>query len=160
MALQRLTIELTHVVEGVRERFRGLEIARVIGDYHKRKLVDAAHRARITELGELIDRMGPVNVDAMREHAEAESASPITTQKKDLEKALDDLEKAIAQMNKESKRLFRRPSRASTPASRCSSPRCSAAAPPSCGSPTPTTCWRRASRSSRSRPARSSATSS
>ena len=47
MALQRLTIELTHVVEGVRERFRGLEIARIIGDYHKRKLVDAAHRARM-----------------------------------------------------------------------------------------------------------------
>jgi chromosome segregation protein len=108
MALQRLTIELTHVVEGVRERFRGLEIARIIGDYHKRKLVDAAHRARITELGELIDRMGPVNVDAMREHAEAETRfTYYDSQKKDLEKALDDLEKAIAQMNKESKRLFR-----------------------------------------------------
>ncbi|MFO0760877.1 MAG: chromosome segregation protein SMC [Byssovorax sp.] len=108
MALQRLTIEHAHVVDGVRERFRGLDLARVIGDYHKRALVDAAHRARITELGELIDRMGPVNVDALREHAEAEKRHTYYAgQKKDLEQALDDLEKAIAQMNKESKRLFR-----------------------------------------------------
>lgn len=161
MALQRLTIELTHVVEGVRERFRGLEIAHVIGDYHKRKLVDAAHRARITELGELINRMGPVNVDAMREHAEAETRfTYYDSQKKILEKALDDLKKAIAQMNKESKRLFRTTFEGINARFKMLFPRCSAAAPPSCGSPTPTTCWRRASRSSRSRPARSSATSS
>ena len=108
MALQRLTIERTHVIEGVRERFRGLELARVIGDYHKRPLVDAAHRSRITELGELLDRMGPVNVDAVREHAEAEKRHTYyAEQKADLDKALDDLEKAIAQMNKESKRLFK-----------------------------------------------------
>ena len=108
MALQRLTIERTHVVEGVRERFRGLDLTRVIGDYHKRPLVDAAHRSRITELGELLDRMGPVNVDAVREHAEAEKRHTYyAEQKADLDKALDDLEKAIAQMNKESKRLFK-----------------------------------------------------
>lgn len=108
MALQRLMIEHTHVIEGVRERFRGLELKTVIGDYHKRPLVDAAHRARITELGELLDRMGPVNVDAVREHAEAEKRHTYyAEQKADLDKALDDLEKAIAQMNKESKRLFK-----------------------------------------------------
>ena len=52
--------------------------------------------------------MGPVNVDAVREHAEAEKRySYYFEQKADLEKALDDLEKAIAQMNRESKKLFR-----------------------------------------------------
>lgn len=108
MAFQRLTIERTHVIEGVRERFRGLDLTRVIGDYHKRPLVDAAHRSRITELGELLDRMGPVNVDAVREHAEAEKRHTYyAEQKADLDKALDDLEQAIAQMNKESKRLFK-----------------------------------------------------
>src|SRR6185437_15510218 len=108
MALQKLAIEHTHLVEGVRERFRGLELARVIGDYHKRPLVDAAHRARIQELQELIDRMGPVNVDAVREHAEAEKRyAYYAEQKADLEKALDYLEKAIAQMNRESKKLFK-----------------------------------------------------
>lgn len=108
MALQRLSIEYAHLLDGVRERFRGLELAKVVGDYHKRPPVDASHKARITELTELIDRMGPVNVDAVREHAEAaERFTYYSGQQKDLERALDDLEKAIAQMNRESKRLFK-----------------------------------------------------
>ncbi len=108
MALQRLNLSHTHLVEGVRERFRGLELAKVAGDYHRRPLVDAAHRSRITELTELIERMGPVNIDAMREHAEAEGRYKYySEQKADLEKALDDLDKAIAQMNRECKRLFK-----------------------------------------------------
>ncbi|APR86381.1 Chromosome partition protein smc [Minicystis rosea] len=108
MALEKLNIEHTHLVEGVRERFRGLELHRVVGDYHKRPPVDATHKARIQELTELLDRMGPVNVDAVREHAEAEKRyAYYAEQKADLEKALDDLEKAIAQMNRESKKLFK-----------------------------------------------------
>jgi chromosome segregation protein len=108
MALQRLSIELTHLVDGVRERFRGLELRSVVGDYHKRPPASAEHRERITELGGLIDRMGPVNVDAVREHAEAEERHTYyAEQKADLDRALSDLEKAIAQMNRESKRLFR-----------------------------------------------------
>ncbi|MFO0613873.1 MAG: chromosome segregation protein SMC [Polyangiaceae bacterium] len=106
--LAKLEIERRHLVEGVREKFRGLELATVVGDYHKRPLVDAAHLARITELGDLIDRMGPVNIDAVREHAEAlERHTYYSGQKADLEKALADLEEAILQMNKESKRLFK-----------------------------------------------------
>ncbi|WP_437939988.1 chromosome segregation protein SMC [Sorangium sp. So ce341] len=108
LALERLRVEHNHLIEGVRERFRGLELARVVGDYHKRPPVDASHRARIQELTELLDRMGPVNLDAVREHAEAEERyTYYSSQKADLEKALDDLEKAIAQMNRESKRLFK-----------------------------------------------------
>jgi chromosome segregation protein len=108
MALQKLEIERTHLLDGVREKFRGLELERVVGDYHKRPPVDASHRSRITELAELLDRMGPVNVDAVREHAEAsERFTYYSGQQKDLLQALADLEKAIAQMNKESKKLFR-----------------------------------------------------
>jgi len=108
IALERLAIEHTHLVEGVRERFRGLELRTVVGDYHKRPPVTAAHRARITELTELLDRMGPVNLEAVREYAEAEERHRYYAgQKADLEKAIDDLEKAIAQMNRESKRLFK-----------------------------------------------------
>ena len=108
MALQRLAIELGHLIEGVRDRFRGLDLYSVVGDYHKRAPVDATHRARIHEVTELLDRMGPVNVDALREHEEAEKRHTYySEQKADLEKALDDLDKAIAQMNRESKKLFR-----------------------------------------------------
>ncbi|UQA57368.1 chromosome segregation protein SMC [Polyangium aurulentum] len=108
MALARLDIEENHLLEGVREKFRGLHLPSVVGDYHKRQPVDAAHRARIQELTELLDRMGPVNLDAMREYAEAEERHKYYAQQKDdLDKAIDDLEKAIAQMNRESKRLFK-----------------------------------------------------
>jgi len=108
MAVQKLKIEHDHLIEGVRERFRGLELYRIVGDYHRRAPVDAAHKARITELSDLIDRMGPVNIDAMREYEEAEKRySYYAEQKADLEKAIDDLEKAIAQMNRESRRLFK-----------------------------------------------------
>jgi chromosome segregation protein len=51
--------------------------------------------------------MGGVNLDAVREHAEAEERFTFyTTQKGDLEKALADLTRAIQQMNRESRRLF------------------------------------------------------
>ncbi len=107
-ALAKLEIERRHLTDGVRERFRGLELERVVGDYHKRPPVDAAHRSRITELTELIDRMGPVNLDAVREHAESEERyTYYKGQKEDLEKALGDLEQAILQMNRETKRLFK-----------------------------------------------------
>jgi chromosome segregation protein len=51
--------------------------------------------------------MGSVNLDAMREHAEAEERYTFyTTQKADLDQALADLTRAIQQMNRESRRLF------------------------------------------------------
>jgi chromosome segregation protein len=51
--------------------------------------------------------MGSVNLDAMRELAEAEQRFTFyTTQRDDLEKALADLTRAIQQMNRESRRLF------------------------------------------------------
>ena len=107
-SLAKLDIERRHLVDGIRERFRGLELPTVVGDYHKRPPVEASHRARIGELAELIDRMGPVNLDAVREHAEAdERFTYYTSQRDDLVKALADLEQAIVQMNKETKRLFR-----------------------------------------------------
>jgi chromosome segregation protein len=106
--LVKLEMERRHLTDGVRERFRGLELATVMGDYHKRAPHEAKEKGRITELGELLDRMGPVNVDAVREHAEAEERyTYYSGQKADLDKAIADLEEAILQMNRESKRLFR-----------------------------------------------------
>ncbi|MBK9259646.1 MAG: chromosome segregation protein SMC [Polyangiaceae bacterium] len=108
MALARLDIEEKHLLDGVREKFRGLELHTVVGDYHKRSPIEAQHKTRMQELGELLDRMGPVNLDAMREFKEAEERyTYYAKQKEDLDNAVADLEKAIAQMNRESKRLFK-----------------------------------------------------
>ena len=107
MTLREREIAMEHLLASVREKFRGLELARVVGDYHLRPPPDGETRTRIAELAGLIDRMGSVNLDATREYEEAEKRYEFyTTQKADLDKALSDLERAIVQMNRESKKLF------------------------------------------------------
>ena len=107
MALRERQLSMAHLLTGVREKFRGLDLPRVIGDYHLRPAPDGELRDRIQELMGLLDRMGSVNLDAMREHEDAEKRFVFyTTQKADLDKALSDLERAIQQMNRESKKLF------------------------------------------------------
>jgi chromosome segregation protein len=107
MALREREIAMEHLLGGIREKFRELDLERVVGDYHMRPPPDGETRARIAELSGLIDRMGSVNLDAVREHEEAEKRYVFyTTQKADLDQALVDLERAIQQMNRESKKLF------------------------------------------------------
>ena len=108
LALQRFALERDHLLGAIKEKFRGLHLPRVVGDYHLRPPPGDEQQARIKELANLIDRMGPVNLDAMDEFKKAQERYEFyTTQKADLEKALQDLEHAIQQMNRESKRLFR-----------------------------------------------------
>jgi len=107
MALREKQIAMDHLLAGVADKFRGLHLPRVVGDYHLRPPTDEVTRGRIEDLGRLIERMGSVNLDAMREHAEAEERFTFyTAQKADLEAALRDLQRAIQQMNRESRRLF------------------------------------------------------
>jgi chromosome segregation protein len=108
MAVQRIAIEREHLLNTVREKFRGLDLRRVVGDYHARVPPDAEHRRRIDELAQLIDRMGPVNLDAKAEHDDAERRfHDLNNQKVDIEKALEELDQAIRHMNKESRRRFK-----------------------------------------------------
>ena len=108
MRVRELVIELRNLLDGVREKFRGLELPRIMGDFHLRPVPGDEHKERIHELGGLLDRLGAVNLDAKREHDEAQARHTMfTTQRADLDKALADLTKAIEQMDRESKRLFR-----------------------------------------------------
>ena len=108
MAVQRIAIEREHLLATVREKFRGLDLRRVVGDYHARVPPDAEHRRRIDELAQLIDRMGPVNLDAKAEYDDAERRFiDLNSQKVDIEKALEELDQAIRHMNKESRRRFK-----------------------------------------------------
>jgi len=107
LRLREQQLVMQHLIEGVADKFRGLHLPRVVGDYHLRPPPDTDTHERIVELANLIDRMGSVNLDAVREHEEAEKRYAFyTEQKADLDKALADLERAIAQMNRESRRLF------------------------------------------------------
>ncbi len=108
MALQRIEIGLDHLLTTIREKFRGLDLKRIVGDYHMRMPPDEEHRKRIDELQKSIDRMGPVNLDAQREYEEAEKRfKELNDQKVDIEAALDELERAIKHMDKESKKRFK-----------------------------------------------------
>jgi chromosome segregation protein len=108
LTLQRIGIERQHLLASIREKFRGLDLLRVVGDYHARPLPDDEQRRRIDELSQLIDRMGPVNLDARAEHEQAEKRfHELNDQKVDIEKALEELDRAIRHMNKESRRRFR-----------------------------------------------------
>jgi chromosome segregation protein len=108
MAAQRIALSREHLLANVRERFRGLDLRRVVGDYHMRLPPDAEQRRRIDELTQLIDRMGPVNLDAKAEHDDAERRfKELNDQKVDIEAALVELEHAIKHMNKESRRRFK-----------------------------------------------------
>jgi chromosome segregation protein len=107
MALREKQLALEHLLAGVADKFRGLHLPRIVGDHHMRPPPDEVSRSRIEELVRLIERMGSVNLEAMREHTEAEERFTFyTTQKADLDKALADLTRAIQQMNRESRRLF------------------------------------------------------
>jgi chromosome segregation protein len=108
MAVQRIELEREHLLSTVRERFRGLDLNRVVGDYHARPAPDPEHRRRIDELTQLIDRMGPVNLDARAEHEDAEKRfKSLNDQKLDIERALEELDRAIRHMNRESRKRFR-----------------------------------------------------
>jgi chromosome segregation protein len=108
LTLQRIGLERQHLLGSIKEKFRGLDLLRVVGDYHARPLPDDDQRRRIDELSQLIDRMGPVNLDARAEHETAEKRfHELNDQKVDIEKALDELDRAIRHMNKESRRRFR-----------------------------------------------------
>jgi chromosome segregation protein len=107
MNLREKRLTLDHLLASVAERFRGVHLPSVVGDYHMRSCPDDVSRGRIDELVRLIERMGSVNLDATRELADAEERFVFyTTQKLDLEKALADLQRALHQMNRESRRLF------------------------------------------------------
>jgi chromosome segregation protein len=107
LRLREKRLAFDHLLASVADKFRGLHLASVVGDYHMRPCPDDVSRARIDDLVRLIERMGSVNLDATRELAESEERFAFyTTQKLDLEKALSDLQRALQQMNRESRRLF------------------------------------------------------
>jgi chromosome segregation protein len=103
---REMYLELVHLLEQVESKHR-LDLRHVLSDYHMRELPDASIKQRISELGELIERMGEINLTAIQEFEEKnERYTYLTAQRDDLEEALRQLDRAIRQMNRESRRLF------------------------------------------------------
>jgi chromosome segregation protein len=98
----------TVVEDQVSERYQ-IEIADVLHDYHQRSQVSDVEDNRLTELRELIERMGTdINLTAIDEFADVSQRFDfLSAQKTDLERAVDQLQRAIDKINKTSRKLFK-----------------------------------------------------
>jgi chromosome segregation protein len=96
------------VEEQVEERYQ-LAIGDVLVDYHQRATIGETEEERLTELRELIERMGTdINLTAIEEFADVSKRFEfLSAQKIDLERAVDQLQRAIDKINKTSRKLFR-----------------------------------------------------
>jgi chromosome segregation protein len=98
----------TSLEEHVTDRYRDVELGKVVHDYHLRALFGAEEERRATELRGLIERMGEINLTAIEESEELQKRFDfLTAQKTDLESAIGELETAIERINRTSRRRFR-----------------------------------------------------
>jgi len=105
---QEATLRRTSLEEQVAGRYRDVQLAGVVIDYHLRPLVGEREEARMTELRGLIERMGEINLTAIEESEELQKRFDfLTTQKADLESAIAQLETAIEKINRASRKRFR-----------------------------------------------------
>ncbi|HTJ42211.1 MAG TPA: chromosome segregation protein SMC [Kofleriaceae bacterium] len=111
----QLEIKLDHcrtqravVCDAMLERYQ-VEVAKILTDYHLRAPAGATEDERATELKDLIERMGTdINLTAIEEFQEVSTRFEfLSTQKADLEHAVDQLEKAIHKINSTSRKLFK-----------------------------------------------------
>jgi len=95
------------VEDAASERYQ-VDVTSVLYDYHQRAPIGEAEEARLTELRELIERMGTdINLTSIEELAETSQRFEfLSAQKGDLERAVDQLQRAIDKINKTSRKLF------------------------------------------------------
>ncbi|MBL9002695.1 MAG: chromosome segregation protein SMC [Myxococcales bacterium] len=105
--LSELELGRQHAEQTMQEKHRVL-VSEVVTDYHLRPPISAKDEDRASELRDLIDRMGEINLMAIEEYKEVEKRyNFLVAQRTDLETAVGQLEKAIELINKTSRQRFR-----------------------------------------------------
>jgi chromosome segregation protein len=96
------------IEDQVADRYQ-LEVPAILHEYHLRPLITETQEERLTELRELIERMGTdINLTAIEEYAEVSQRFEfLSAQKIDLERAVDQLQRAIDKINRTSRKLFK-----------------------------------------------------
>jgi chromosome segregation protein len=104
----QVTMNLQVLETGIFDRHQ-LDLADVVPEYHQRAVITETEEARLSELRDLLDRMGTdINLTAIDEFAEVSQRFDfLTAQRADLDRAVDQLQKAIDKINKTSRRLFK-----------------------------------------------------
>lgn len=106
LSAQSHALRAQHLGEQVQERYRR-SIGDVVTEFHAHPLPTADDAERLRQLEALIERMGPVNLNAIEECAEVEERHAfLDGQRADLDAALADLQSAIGRIDKTSRRLF------------------------------------------------------
>jgi chromosome segregation protein len=103
IAMNRKVVE-----DHIAERYQ-LEVSAILHEYHLRAVIGDVEEARLTELRELIERMGTdINLTAIEEYAEVSQRFEfLSAQRNDLERAVDQLQRAIDKINRTSRKLFK-----------------------------------------------------
>ncbi len=103
---RELVLELTHLLDGVRDRHQ-TELAHQLHRFHLLPALDDAAEAEMRELRAQVERMGEINLTAIDEHREvAERHGFLAAQKRDLETSLTQLRSAISKIDRTSRDRF------------------------------------------------------
>lgn len=96
------------VDDNLRERYQ-VAVSDIVLDYHQRPQTTGVEDARLTELRDLIERMGSdINLTAIEEFDEVSKRFEfLSAQRADLERAVEQLQHAIDKINKTSRILFK-----------------------------------------------------
>ena len=82
MRCQEVVLRRTSLEEQVTERYRDVELGKVVYEYHLRTLFGAEEEKRATELRGLIERMGEINLTAIEESEELQKRFDFLTAQK------------------------------------------------------------------------------
>ncbi|HPQ81493.1 MAG TPA: chromosome segregation protein SMC, partial [bacterium] len=100
--------QLRYLADGIRERYH-MDLASVEAEYARDDLDMETEEGAVAELKERVEKIGPVNVDAIKEFDElSERHDFLSRQNADLTASLDNLQKAITKINRTSRQRFRR----------------------------------------------------
>jgi chromosome segregation protein len=104
--VSELAMAKGHLEDQIWERHRE-RLSRVAGDYHLRPPVTEKELERLSQLRQIIERMGEINLTAIEEFGELDARhSFLTKHKEDLESALGQLQRAIQKINRTSRKRF------------------------------------------------------
>jgi len=97
-----------YLVEGIRERYH-MELPTIEAEYYRDDLDVEAEEQAVNELKEKLERIGSVNVDAIKEFDDLSARHTfLSKQHEDLQASLENLSKAINKINRTSRQRFRR----------------------------------------------------
>ena len=107
LGLKEINLEREHLIGDIAERF-DLQVGDILIDFHDRRLAGKEERDRQKELKRILSRMGEVNLTAIEEFEEVSNRYEyLTTQRADLENAIEQLQEAIDKINRTTRDLFR-----------------------------------------------------